>query len=121
MTERSRTTTPRRLDVFPSGEIGIVWEDGHESLYAARELRGLCPCAACVDEVTGRRVLDLGSLPADVVPRMWSGVGHYGVQFVWSDGHSTGIYPHAVLRRLCPCEACRRQDAGSEGPPAGSV
>jgi DUF971 family protein len=109
MTHRAPETTPLRMDVFPSGEIGIVWEDGHESFYAARDLRGLCPCAACVDEVTGRRILDPASIPEDLVPRLWNGVGHYGVQFVWSDGHSTGIYPHAMLRRVCGCDACRAQ------------
>jgi DUF971 family protein len=115
MKESPASTTPVRMDVFPSGEIGIVWKDGHESYYAARDLRCLCPCAACVDEVTGRRILDPATVPADLQPRLWNGVGHYGVQFVWSDGHSTGIYPHALLRRLCACAACVTREAPARG------
>ena len=114
MTDPGSATTPERMDVFPSGEIGIVWKDGHESYYSAHDLRCLCPCAACVDEVTGRRTLDPATVPLDLQPRLWNGVGRYGVQFVWSDGHSTGIYPHAVLRRLCPCAVCASA-GGSEG------
>ena len=52
------------------------------------------------------RILDESTVPQDVAPRMVQGVGNYGVVFVWSDGHSTGIYPHRLLRRLCPCDAC---------------
>ena len=113
MTDPKSATTPERLDIFPSGEIGIIWKDGHESFYAARDLRGLCPCAACVDEVTGRRILDPSQVQADVQPRLWNGVGHYGVQFVWSDGHTTGIYSHTFLRSLCSCVACAAH--GDEG------
>jgi DUF971 family protein len=99
---------PSRLDVFPSGEIGIVWSDGHESIYSSYDLRCACPCAACVDEDTGRRILDPARVPRDVRPRLQQGVGNYGVQFVWSDGHATGIYAHARLRAACPCASCRR-------------
>jgi len=100
-------TTPERVDLFPSGEIGIVWKDAHESVYSSRYLRQQCPCAACVDEMTGKRILDPSSVPDDIVPRIVQGVGNYGVQFVWSDGHSTGIYSHRALRGLCPCGSCR--------------
>lgn len=98
---------PGRLDLFPNGEIGIVWKDGHESCYSGRDLRLQCPCAGCVDEHTGRRILDEAAVPRDIQARMLQGVGSYGVQVVWSTGHATGIYSHRLLRKLCPCEACR--------------
>ena len=31
-------------------------------------------------------------------------VGNYAVQFLWSDGHYTGIYPFDMIRRVFPCE-----------------
>lgn len=102
----SMATVPERLDLFPTGEIGIVWRDGHESFYPGRSLRLECRCAACVDEITGRRILDEGSISEDVRPRLVQGVGNYGVQIVWSDGHSTGIYSHRLLRALCRCDLC---------------
>jgi DUF971 family protein len=106
MTDSRDRATPARMDIFPTGEIGIVWKDGHESYFGGHFLRCHCPCAGCVDENTGRKVLDDATVPSDVQPRLHQGVGNYGVQFVWSDGHSTGIYSHALLRSLCPCPAC---------------
>lgn len=103
--DRDRST-PEKMDLFPNGEVGIVWKDGHESIYRGHYLRCQCRCAACIDEVTGRRILDERSVPEDVQARIYQGIGHYGVQFVWSDGHSTGIYPLTLLRDLCPCAAC---------------
>jgi DUF971 family protein len=42
-------------------------------------------------------------------------VGNYALQFVWSDGHETGIYTFEYLRKLCPCSQCLPQ--GLEDPP----
>ena len=33
-------------------------------------------------------------------------VGRYALQFLWSDGHDTGIYPYEMLRKICLCDAC---------------
>jgi DUF971 family protein len=33
-------------------------------------------------------------------------VGSYALQFVWGDGHGTGIYTWAMLRDACPCPLC---------------
>jgi ATP-binding protein involved in chromosome partitioning len=101
-----RTAAPVSVDLFPNGEIGIVWQDGHESIYEPRALRCLCRCAACIDEVTGRKILDDASVPADLRALNRHAVGNYGIQFVWSDGHASGIYAHALLREMCRCGSC---------------
>jgi ATP-binding protein involved in chromosome partitioning len=80
--------------------LRISWRDGAESSYAPRALRLACPCAACVEEMTGRPILDPASVAADVHPRSIDYVGRYALRFVWSDGHSTGIYPFDYLRRM---------------------
>src|SRR5262245_3094935 len=72
-------------------ERGQVW-------LAARDLRLACPCAMCVEEMSGRALLDPMSVPLDVRPVRLSLVGGYGLRIDWSDGHSTGIYPFAWLR-----------------------
>lgn len=36
----------------------------------------------------------------DVHPTAIHYVGRYALQFVWSDGHATGIYPWDYLRRI---------------------
>ena len=79
--------------------LRIVWKDGEFSEYAPRDLRIWCPCAGCVDEMTGKRILDPDMVAEDVHPLSIHYVGRYALKFVWSDGHDTGIYPFEYLRR----------------------
>jgi ATP-binding protein involved in chromosome partitioning len=88
--------------------ILIEWDTaGHEAWFPARALRLACPCAACVDEMSGRTLLDPASIPGDVRPVSLALVGAYGLRVQWSDGHGTGIYTFQRLLSSCPCEACR--------------
>ncbi len=80
----------------------IRWLDGHVTSYEPRYLRLHCPCAQCVEELSGRPLLDPASVPDDVYPLEIRYVGRYALAFIWSDGHSTGIYPFELLRELCP-------------------
>ena len=101
-------TTPGHVAPTDDGaRLGIDWRDGHHSEYEPLQLRLNCRCAGCVDEMSGRPVLDPGSVPADVYPLAIRYVGKYALQFDWSDGHTTGIYPFELLRALCPCAACQ--------------
>ncbi len=98
------------LEVAPTeagDALRIRWTDGHVSEYAPRYLRLRCQCAGCVDEMSGRPTLDPSTVPEDVHPQAIRYVGRYALQFDWSDGHRTGMYPWDLLRRLCPCGACR--------------
>lgn len=94
-------------------DVKIRWQDGHESVYPARALRMRCPCAQCVDEMTGViRVVSAG-VPQDVRPLKIELIGRYAITLHWSDGHHTGIYSFALLRTLCPC--CQECGAGDVG------
>ena len=95
----------------------IEWDQtGHQALYRARGLRLACPCAACVEEMTGRPLLDPATVRPDVRPVSVALVGGYGLRVQWSDGHGTGIYTFERLRRSCPCDACRtEQEADASG------
>ena len=66
----------------------------------ARRLRLACPCAMCIEEMSGRPLLDPASVPADVRPLSIHLVGNYALRINWSDGHSTGIFPWQRLRDL---------------------
>jgi len=98
-------TTPKAIEQATSDALLIRWHDGHESLYSVRDLRLACRCARCIEETTGQPLLDPHSIPEDVRPVSIQGVGRYAIQFVWTDGHDTGIYTFDHLRGLCPC--CR--------------
>lgn len=93
----------KRLEQPSRREIVLEWKDGHVSRYDPFTLRMACACATCVDENTGRKLLHAESVPKDVWACSISPVGRYGLQFVWSDGHSTGIYTFDRLRSMCPC------------------
>ena len=57
------------------------------------ELRIKCKCAACVDEVDGRQILQVEKVSKDVYPKNMIRKGNYAVAVVWSDGHNSSIYP----------------------------
>ena len=89
--------------------ITFVWEDEHESEYSARDLRLACRCARCVEEMTGRPLLDPATVPLDVVATAFELMGNYAVAITWSDGHATGIHSWRALREGCPCATCNRR------------
>jgi ATP-binding protein involved in chromosome partitioning len=88
----------------------IEWDQaGHRAFYPARPLRLACGCAVCVEEMSGRPLLDPAGVPADIRPVSVALVGAYGLRIQWSDGHGTGIYTFELLRATCPCEQCRER------------
>lgn len=89
---------PEAIDVTDAGEIRILWPGGPEVTIPSVRLRDFCPCAGCVEEGTGRKILDPATIPADIRPVRIDAVGNYAVQIHWSDGHSTGIYSWQTLR-----------------------
>lgn len=98
--------TPVEITRANQWDVRIRWSDRHESVYPARYLRLRCPCAICVEETTGRALLDPAGVTPDIHPLAIRAVGTYAIEFEWSDGHETGIYSYEYLRRICPCEAC---------------
>lgn len=100
-------TIPAGIEQAGPDRLRIRWRDGHESLYPVRELRLACPCARCIEEMTGRPMLDPSEVPADIRPVRIEPVGRYALQITWTDGHDTGLFTFERLRELCPC--CRQE------------
>jgi ATP-binding protein involved in chromosome partitioning len=110
-TIESMTSDPTEKDIVPLAvepmpaavgghRLAIYWSDGQKYIYDARTLRSLCPCAVCVDEFSGERKVTLESIAPDVALEKALPVGRYGINLVWSDKHSTGIYTYRYLREL---------------------
>lgn len=97
---------PLDIRAVDQGEVLVLWEDDHRSLYSASYLRLHCRCAHCVDEWTGQVLVNKDSIPAIIDLKTFEPVGRYGVKFRWSDGHDTGIFAFEQLRRLCTCPQC---------------
>jgi len=84
-------------------ELAVRWSDGVESYLPLERLRRACPCAMCGGEpdVLGNLVrpeVSYTSSSFDLAG--WQLVGGYALQPQWGDGHNTGLYSFAYLRRL---------------------
>jgi DUF971 family protein len=94
---------PLEIEVKP-GQAGlrIAWDDGQESLYPLRYLRGYCPCAHCQGHGGPVRFV---AVDAPKITRI-DEVGSYAINIVWQDEgagtHATGIYSWDYLRDLDP-------------------
>ena len=93
-------TTPIGFAQRDRTTLSVLWEDSRQDDLDVRDLRLACRCAACVEEMSGRPLLDPASIVADVAPRSITGIGNYAITITWSDGHSTGIYAYDNLRAL---------------------
>ena len=82
------------IQIIPTenNEMKITFDTGEIFNIPYLELRFECPCATCVDEITGKRTLKRETLNPLVKPKAVEPVGRYGIKITWSDGHSTGMY-----------------------------
>jgi len=96
------TSPPQTLSAhLQAGELEIRWEGASAHRIPFRELRGLCPCANCVNEHTGERTFFPRDAAADVHPQKMNLVGNYAVKIAWSDGHQNGLYTWTYLQQIC--------------------
>ncbi len=80
--------------------LAVLWEDGREDRFDVRDLRLACRCALCIEEMSGRKLLDPKSVRADVTPRVLASVGNYAIGIDWNDEHNSGLYSFDHLRSL---------------------
>src|SRR5262249_51476445 len=76
--------------------VEALWGDGRTFRLPHRILRGYCPCPGCQGHSGGIRFVNAG----DPELRTINQVGNYALELGWGDGHATGIYTYAFLRRL---------------------
>jgi len=100
---------PVELDLDKDRALTVRWSDGRLSVYPIAHLRKMSPSA---DQRALRE--EQASNPLTVLPSPKSGdsgplraigaemVGRYAVRIRFSDGHDTGIYSWAYLRKIDP-------------------
>lgn len=73
-------------------------------MVSLENLRNACPCAACKGEtdVMGHlhKAPSQPLRPESFRLKQLSSVGGYGLQPVWGDGHSSGIFTYSMLRDM---------------------
>lgn len=91
---------PTQIIEESDSEVSIRWSDETETRYTAAQLRRACPCASCINEWTGEKILDAGQIADDLTFSTISIVGRYALNFRFSDGHETGIFSFKYLREM---------------------
>jgi DUF971 family protein len=99
-----QSISPKVIRRTDPSRVVIEWSDGRSSVYTPAHLRRLCPCAQCVNETTGVRMLDPRQVPEDLRQADLALVGNYAITLRFSDGHHTGIYTFEYLRENDPGE-----------------
>ena len=80
--------------------LNISWADGQNSKIDARSIRLSCPCASCVDEITGKMILKSEDVSMNIKVLGVKPVGRYGIAINFSDGHGTGIFKFEKLKKM---------------------
>ncbi len=101
---RGPAIEPREIAQDGVAAVRVTWGDERACRYEAAALRRVCPCAQCVNEMTGERMLRPETVPDTLTIEAVDLVGRYALHFRWSDGHQTGIYSFRLLRELCEQE-----------------
>jgi ATP-binding protein involved in chromosome partitioning len=96
------TPPPTAIRRLPAEQaLEIVWPDGLARRLNLVELRAQCMCARCVDEITGRRIVEIDGIDPGIAVSDMQLVGNYALRIHWSDGHHQGLYTWRHLRELC--------------------
>lgn len=83
------------------GMLEISWSDGSCYQLPFKLVRVECPCAQCIHEITGERIVRPEMIPDDVHPVEMGYSGNYALRMVWSDGHASGIFTWERLHGIC--------------------
>lgn len=82
-------------------EFEIKWDASDVCRLPFKLLRGECPCAACVNEFTGEKMINPDDIPDDIKPVGMEYSGNYAVKIRWSDSHDTGLFTFERLEVIC--------------------
>lgn len=93
-------TEPTQIIEESDSAVSIKWSDDTETTYSAVQLRRACPCAGCVNEWTGEKILADDQVADNLTFSSISIVGRYALSFHFSDGHDTGIFSFDFLKKL---------------------
>ena len=105
-TQGASPLQPTRLQADAAAQtLTVGWADGRVSVYSYEGLRRACPCAECrgghgnMAEPVDPVVFDLPSLMTYDIKELRP-AGHYALQIVWGDGHSSGLFRWEMLREI---------------------
>lgn len=88
----------RRIWQEDNHSFSIEWGDSAIQTFRLCDLQRSCPCAHCMDEITGNRLADPQQVSDDVRAIAVRSVGRYGLRIQFTAGCSMGIFTFDRLR-----------------------
>ena len=96
-----RISAPTRIQFLTTDNLlALEWADGAFHRIPFQTLRQMCPCAVCVSEVTGERLLDPDTIADDINPIRVNYSGNYTLKIEWSDSHDSGLFTWEFLHKI---------------------
>jgi len=100
MMKKQKRVKPKEISF--DGKMHIIWMDDTHLTYDYWDLRTSCPCAECIDELTGEKILDDSKVDPKIHPVKSEYIGNYALRIFWSDEHHTGMFSFVDLRDKLP-------------------
>ena len=98
--------TPQNIRILKDEAVlELVWSEDQISRIPLRVVRQSCRCAGCIDEFTGRQILDRESVPQDISAEDVSLAGNYALKIRWSDSHDSGLFTWDHLRAIADSQS----------------
>lgn len=92
--------TIQKIEQVDNYHFLIQWADGSTQTFRLSDLQRNCPCAQCMDEMTGKPLLDPTTVPDEVKALSIRSVGRYGLKIEFSSGCSMGIFSFDRLKGM---------------------
>jgi DUF971 family protein len=93
--------SPQNIRVLRDQRIlELSWDSTDTSRLQFADVRRDCHCAVCVDEISGKRLLDPAAVPDDLGLEDISISGNYALRIRWSDQHDSGLFTWTHLHDL---------------------
>lgn len=97
--------SPQNIRVHRDERIlELVWDSQNTSRLPFQKIRQDCRCAMCIDEFTGKQLLDPATIPETLGVEEISISGNYALRIRWSDSHDSGLFTwnhlHDLAERL---------------------
>ena len=93
--------SPKNIKVHKEDRIlELIWTETDIARLPFRTVRQNCRCAVCIDEFSGKQLLDPESVPVDLGLLEISLCGNYALRVRWSDTHDSGLFTWNHLRSI---------------------
>lgn len=89
-----------------SFSVTVQWNEKDFTVFPLNVLQKNCPCAHCVEEISGKRLVNTGTLTSPIEASHIAKIGQYGIRISFNSGCTTGIFSYDYLLHLAGTSSC---------------